>query len=347
MRTGQLGLEGCGEPLVLAAAAAGIVPFIEQQGGDIDRIFGHAGLAPEMAGAPTLRMSLAGFCRLFEESARQTQNDNFGLWFGQQFQPRDLGLWGYAALTSPTLGDALRTLVELFPLHQERSTMRLAEAEGGLIRLEYRIEAADIRTRRQDAELSLGMFQNVMREGLGTWTAIEEVHFEHPKPEDWHAHRRAFGAPVYFSQPINALIFRRDGLSKPMPARDPRLRELMRSCLERLARRADLKQTLLDRVRMAVRSALPEGGLALEEVSTALRVTPGAIHRDLASAGTTYKELIETTRRELALDYLERGDLPLTEIAALVGYSELSALSRAVRRWTGQSPRAYRRRISG
>ena len=113
------------EPLVLASAATGIVPFIEHHGGDVDRIFGCAGLAPDMAGAPTLSMSLAGFCRLFEESARQTQNDNFGLRFGQQFQPRDLGLWGYAALSSATLGEALCTLVDLLPLHQERSAMQL------------------------------------------------------------------------------------------------------------------------------------------------------------------------------------------------------------------------------
>lgn len=335
------------EPLVLASAATGIVDRIEQDGGDVDRIFGVAGLAPEMAGAPTLRLSLASYCRLFEEASRQTGNDNFGLWFGHQFKPQDLGLWGYAALSSATLSDALRTLVELFPLHQEKSRMRLVDDASGLVRLEYRIEDAGIADRRQDAELSLGMFQNVMREGLGTWTAIEEVHFEHARPEEWRPHRQAFGAPVYFSQPANALLFHRNGLSKPMPGRDPKLREVMRTCLERLAGGAALKETLLDRIRLAIRTALAEGTPVLEEIAATLRVTPGAVQREVSSAGLVFKELVEDTRRSLTLDYLKRRDLPLTEVALLVGYSELSALSRAVKRWTGQSPLAYRRRVLG
>lgn len=335
------------EPLVLASAATGIVHHIEQAGGDIDQIFGCAGLAPEMTGAPTMRLSLAAYCRLFEEAARQTGNDNFGLWFGHEFKPQDLGLWGYAALSSPTLGDALHTLVELFPLHQDRSRMRLVDDESGLVRLEYRIEAAEIAERRQDAELSLGMFQNVMRVGLGTWTAIEEVHFEHARPQDWREHRQAFGAPVYFSQAANALLFRRDGLTKPMPGRDAKLREVMRTCLERLAGGGAGRETLLDRVKLAIRSALADGTPVLEEIAAALRVTPGAVQREIAAAGFVFKALVEDTRRSLALSYLKRRDLPLTEVALLVGYSELSALSRAVKRWTGQSPRAYRRRMLG
>ncbi len=347
MEEGSQAHEAGREALVLASAATGIVPAIERDGGDVDRIFGHAGLAPEMAGSPTLRLSLASYCRLFEESARETGNDNFGLWFGHQFKPQDLGLWGYAALSSATLGEALHTLVELFPLHQEKSRMRLVDDENGLVRLEYRIEATDIADRRQDAELSLGMFQNVMREGLGTWTAIEEVHFEHARPEEWRPHRQAFGAPVYFSQPANALLFRRAGLSKPMPRRDAKLREVMRTCLERLASGAVQRETLLDRIQLAIRTALTEGTPVLEEIAATLRVTPGAVQREVSAAGLVFKALVEDTRRTLTLDYLKRRDLPLTEVALLVGYSELSALSRAVKRWTGQSPRAYRRRIPG
>ena len=90
-------------PIVLACAASGIVPFIEKSGGDIDRIFGNSGIAPDMAGSPTLKLKLSDYCRLFEEASRRTQQDNFGLWFGNQFQPRDLGLWGYATVSSPTI----------------------------------------------------------------------------------------------------------------------------------------------------------------------------------------------------------------------------------------------------
>jgi AraC-like DNA-binding protein len=333
------------EPIVLSAAASGVVEFIERFRGDIDSIFGHAGLAPGMTGSPTLKLQLSSFCSLFEQASRFTGQDNFGLWFGNQFDPRDLGLWGYAAISAPTLGSALENLVGLFDYHQESSLLRLRRGDDGLMRLEYRIEAPDIVERRQDAELSLGMFYNVIRECCGTGWAPEEVHFEHPRPQGWQEHERAFSAPIYFSQPGNALLFRPDILDRPMPGRDPRMMTMMQSCLEGLGRRSEVPASLVDNVRTTIRVMLPDGYPALEHVAQSLRVSTGAIQRELAHKGLVYKNLVEMTRRDLAFMYLRQRQLPLSEIAFLLGYSELSAFSRAVRRWSGTSPRALRLKI--
>lgn len=334
------------DPSVLAAAATGVVESIERNKGDVDRIFGHVGLAPEMAGSPTLQLSLASYCRLFEQCSRFTKNDNFGLWFGNQFNPRDLGLWGYATISSPTLGSALTTMVDLFPLHQQSSSMQLGRNADGFSKLEYRIEAPEIVERRQDAELSLGMFLNVMRECLGSNWAPEEVHFEHPRPEGWREHERAFGAPVFFSQPTNALLLRNEALATPMPGRDARLMTAMRQCLERLSERNDLRVSISDRVRVIVRARLPEGFPALEDVAAELRLPVNVIQRELNRESLSYRTLVEMTRRDLALSYVRQRQLPFSEIAFLLGYSELSAFSRAVHRWTGLSPRALRKDLA-
>jgi AraC-like DNA-binding protein len=332
-----------GAPIVLAAAATGLVNFIEHQHGDVDSIFGNSGIAPDMAGAPTLKVKLSSYCRLFEESARRIKSPNFGLWFGQQFQPRDLGMWGYAAVSSPTLGAALDNLVRLFHYHQESSTMQLKRGKDGLIRLEYQIYSAEIVERRQDAELSLGMFSNILRECCGAKWAPVEVHFEHPRPEAWKEHEEAFDAPVYFSQPTNALLFRPDLLNRPMPGRDLKLLTMMQTCLESLGSHRSGDEGLVDRVKTAIRLDLPNGYPSLEKIAHELRVTPAAIQRELSGEGLTYKEAIEQVRRNLAQMYLDQRQLPLTEIALLLGYSELSAFTRAFTRWTGTSPRAYRR----
>jgi AraC-like DNA-binding protein len=332
-------------PSVLASAATGIVDFIQRQKGDVDRIFGNAGISPEMAGSPTLQLSLSSYCRLFEESARLTRNDNFGLWFGNSFDPRDLGLWGYASLSAPTLGAALETLVGLFPLHQQSSSMALVRSPDGLVRLEYRIDAPQIVERRQDAELSLGMFLNVIREAMGQGWAPEEVHFEHPRPEGWREHQRAFAAPAFFSQPTNALVLRPQILNHAMPGADPRLMSAMRLCLERLSERGDVRFSITDRIRTAVRARLPEGFPPIETIAAELRLPLSTIQRELHYDGLSYSTLVENTRRDLALSYVRQRQLSFSEIAFLVGYSELSAFSRAVRRWTGLSPRALRAEV--
>jgi AraC-like DNA-binding protein len=331
-------------PAVLAAAATGVVEFIEAHGGDVDRIFGDSGIAPDTAGSPTLKLELKSYCRLFEVASALTRCDNLGLWFGNQFQPRDLGLWGYAAISAPTLGSALTNLVDLFRYHQESSCMSLRHGGDGLMRLEYRIEAPDIVERRQDAELSLGMFLNVFRDCLGQHWVPEEVHFEHPRPADSHEHEKAFGAPVYFSLPRNALLFQAQVLSEPMPQSDPKLMAMTQTCLKRLASEKDKCASIIDRVKALIRAKLPEGYPALEDVAESLRITPSAIQRKLNGEGLIYKELVELVRRELAIAYMRQRHLPFSEIALLLGYSELSAFSRAVHRWTGRSPRAYRAR---
>jgi AraC-like DNA-binding protein len=331
-------------PIVLAAAATGIVDFIEHAGGDIDRIFGNSGIAPDMAGSPTLKLRLADYCRLFEEASRRTQHDNFGLWFGNQFQPRDLGLWGYAAISSPTLGTALENLVGLFRFHQESSAMRLVSAPNGLMRLEYRIESPEILERRQDAELSLGMFLNVIRECCGTHWAPEEVHFEHPRPQMWKEHEAAFNAPVYFSQTTNALALRRDILDRAMPGRDLKMLSMMQTCLETLGLQGG-EPSLFDRIRSAIRVRLPDGYPTLDQIAGELRVSAASVQRSLSEQGLTYKDAVEAMRRNLARMYLDQRQLPLTEVALLLGYSELSAFTRAFTRWTGLSPRAYRQSL--
>ncbi len=334
-------------PAVLASAATGIVNFLEKFGGDVDCVFGRTGIAPELAGSPTLRLKLGAFCRLFEEASRQTAHDNFGLWFGNQFAPRDLGMWGYAAVSSPTLGSALENLVGLFGCHQDSSLLRCARSDNRLIQLEYQILSPEIVERRQDAELSLGMFLNVIRECCGPNWAPEEVHFEHAKPADWHEHEEAFSAPVYFSQPTNALLFRPDILERPMPGRDLTLMTMMRNCLVQLGQTPDRPVTLVDQIRTFVRQSLPAGYPTLESVAGSLRVSQSAIQRELAREGLVYKDLVETTRRDLAFMYLKQRHLPFSEISLLLGYSELSAFSRAVRRWTGQSPRMLRAAACG
>lgn len=329
-------------PGIIAAAATGIVEYTERLGGDIDTIFGNAGIDPAVAGAATLKLKLSDFCRLFEEAAGRTGAETFGLWFGNQFQPRQLGLWGYAAVSAPTLGSALETLVDLFRHHQESSRMLFRRDADGFMRLEYRIEAPAILDRRQDAELSLGMFLNVVREACGPAWSPEEVQFEHPGPARAAEHERAFGAPVYFAQRTNALVFRPDVLGTRMPACDLGLMTIMRTCLEQLSEARPAPLNLADSVRTAIRARLPEGCPRLERIADDLRVPPAAVTRALAREGATFADTVERTRRGLAMSYLRQEHLPLSEIALLLGYSELSAFSRAVRRWTGVPPRKLR-----
>jgi AraC-like DNA-binding protein len=329
---------------VLTAAATGLVEFIQREGGDVDRILGCAGIDPEQLLCPTLSLDLHRYCKVFEEAAAQTGDDNFGLRYGHQFKPDALGLLGYVGMSSATVGAALRNVTQAFPCHQQGSLLQFIE-EGEICRLDYQVQHGSIVRKRQDAELSLGMFLNLMRHALGNCWAPEYVNFEHPRPLSWHEHRKAFDAPVFFGQPINSLVFRRGVLERPMPARDGRLLALLLDNMRALARSQSgevERWGIVDEAKAQIQRRLPQGEPSLEQVAEALRVPAWTLQRRLGEQGLNYSALVEHLRRELAAYYLEQPGLPLSDVALMLGYSELSAFSRAFRRWFGSSPRQWR-----
>jgi len=333
-------LQAPGEPRVLAVAASGVVGLIGRCGGDADRVFGAAGLDMAEATDPSALLDLNRYCEMFEEAARQTGVDDFGLRFGQAYRLEDMGELGELVLASPTVGEALRNLCRYFPAMQEHSTLALRD-DGALVRLEYQIRDGRILRRRQDAELSIGIFNQIFVRCFGAGWAPEEVHFEHLRAAQTGVHQALLNAPVYFGQASNAILLRREALGKAMPrARVERI-AVLKAELGRRARMAR-PDDFLGRLVQEIRLGFLCGRADVETISSRLGMSRATLYRSLAAKGLDFSRLTEAVRRELALIYIRQPHIPLTEIAALLGYSELSAFSRAFKRWAGQAPGVFR-----
>jgi AraC-like DNA-binding protein len=326
-------------PVVLAAAACGAVDFITARGGDPERVAAAAGVTLPQLEVPTDPIDLHGYCGLFEEAARQTGEDNFGLWYGQQFEPHMLGLIGFIALASPTLGEAVKNLAHYFPLHQSGTRTRLV-AYDKLFYLDYQILDGRIVNRRQDAELTMGMFANLFRHCLGRTWAPEEVHLEHAAPQAPNEHEQAFRAPIFFGRGSNRLVFRNEHLDRPMPGADPRLLSLLRASLTRVAQTTQL--AFKDRLTGEIRTHLAAGEVKFADIAEALKMSQSTLLRRLEDEGIGFAKLVEHVRREQARAYLAQRHIAVSEIALLLGYSEISAFSRAFKRWEGMSPNQFR-----
>ncbi|KAB8306354.1 AraC family transcriptional regulator [Erwinia endophytica] len=325
---------------VLAAAASGLSDFICDKGGDVDRIFGVSGIDPEQLTSPTLSLGLINYCRVMEEAARYSGFDNFGLHYGKQFKPQSLGLIGYVGLCSATLEQALHNVVNAFPWHQHDTLTRLVD-KGDCWRLDYQVRHGAILCRRQDAELTLGMFMNLIRHVAGKNWAPREVHFEHPRPAQWHEHCKVFDAPVYFDQPFNSLLIPKRDLARAMPDSDPMLLMVMQDAMRRL-NSAVPQQNIVDQVRAQVHLVLLKGEPVLEEVADKMGMSSWSLQRRLREENLSFTALVDKVRCEMATYYLQQKQLPISEMALLLGYSEVSAFSRAFRRWFGISPRQWR-----
>ncbi len=328
--------------IVLASAATGVIKLIEKNNGDVDSIFGATSIRLNDLESPIQELSLRQYCHLFTEAAAQTGNDNFGLHFGAQFEPRQLGAIGYAAISSPTLSSALHNMEYYFPAHQDQSSFSLIP-DNDLLWLSYRIFDPRIEDRRQDAELSMGMFLNIFRRALGsTWSPLE-VRFEHDEPEHASEHELVFGAPVQFGRRTNAMAFRRHDLDTVMPDQDPYLFSVIEPFLQSRCEMHNNPESFADVVRNQIKLNLSTCAPTLAEIARIFGLSEAQFQHELQTHGLSFQDLLRAARQELSLHYMNDSTMPLTEVALLLGYSELSAFSRAFRNWTGMSPQQYRR----
>jgi AraC-like DNA-binding protein len=332
---------------VLSAAANGLDGFIVQHGGDLDQVFGRSGIDPEQLLHPTLSLPLTNYCKVLEEAAMQTGCDNFGLRYGQQFQPQALGLLGYIGLCSATLEDALINFSAAFPFHQHSTLIELVD-QGECYRFDYQVRHGAINERRQDAELTMGMALNLVRHVLGPDWAPRQVAFEHARPHSWHEHRDAFGAEVCFGQRCNSLLIPKvDVVGQVMPGSDPVLLMLIKDAIRQLGDNGSgavnsCQATLVDRARQRLLTTLHLGEPELNDLARSLDLSEWTLQRKLREHGLSFTQLVDRTRQELALKHLKQQNLSITQLASMLGYSETSAFSRAFKRWFGVSPKQWR-----
>lgn len=328
---------------VLASVTVGLEEFIEAQGGRSAEVLARAGLQSRLYEQPNRTIPLSRYCDSMHEAARSTGNEHFGLWFGEQFAPEGLGLFGYHAITAPDLRSAIQGMQAYFHVFQRNSLLQLTREEG-VCRLEYRLLDGDIMDRRQDAELTVGMLVNVLKRAMGERWAPLEVHFQHPALVDASPHRQAFKCDTRFRQTSNLILFRESCLERQMPDANPMLNNVTRGSLVELSGRAQQALSIVQRVKGEIIELLPDGEASLEQVVRRLNLSQRTLQRELAAENCSFKSLLDELREELALHYLSYDRLSISQIAYRLGYSEVSAFTRAFMRWKDMSPSDWRAR---
>ena len=102
---------------------------------------------------------------------------------------------------------------------------------------------------------------------------------------------------------------------------------------------------MVDQVRSIIASEFRGGDPSLEHVAEQLAMTPRTLQRKLHEIGTSHNELLDQMRRQLAMRYLREREMAICEVAYLLGFSESSSFHRAFKRWTGVTPKEFRKNL--
>lgn len=279
---------------------------------------------------------------LWQELPRRLGDAAFGLHLAQQHRPGAFDLIDFAVLNAPDLGGCIRRVLRYQRIAHDAAGLRL-ELDDRHARVVHLLPAPDrADALRHVSEWALALVLGYGRRLVGALAPVA-VHLAHPAPADRSPHEHLFAAPLHFAAARSELVFLRGELARPALAGDPELgRLLVRHADERLARLPG-EATLIDRVRQAVAAGLEDGAPEAPTVARALGLSERSFFRRLREQGTSFHALVEQVRRERALQHMRDPRLSLSQIAFLLGYSEVSAFHRAFRRWTGESPSAHRR----
>ncbi|MBC7909912.1 MAG: AraC family transcriptional regulator [Pyrinomonadaceae bacterium] len=321
------------EKITSAAAIAGVAPVELYRVVDLD---------PAMLDDPDNRIPFSQLVELYEQGARLTGDDDFGLHVGERTSVKMFDIVGYAVANSRTLGDALSRAVRYHTIWNDGAEFRL-ELDDALAHLVYRYVDLNGAECRQDSEMTMSMLIKFAREVTGVDWTPREVCFQHDAPPVIRAHERIFRAPVRFSMPVSKLVFDRALLKLPLIEADPILSAVLDRHAEELLAKLPRRGGLTDEVRALLRQAINGGDPSLEAVSQQLNLSPRTLQRKLKEEHTSHQDLLDEMRRDLSVRYLREPEMAICEVAYLLGFSEPSAFHRAFRRWTGTTPREYRR----
>jgi AraC-like DNA-binding protein len=312
-----------------------------------DRLLHEAGLDHASLGNPEAMHSLRSVLLFLENAARAAGDECFGLEFGVQLPLRDLDVLGYVMLHSSTLGAGLENVCRYYAIQQTLGRLTLSRGPVNA-QLTYHLPVPTSVRTGQLIDVVLASLTKYARQASGksTWSP-RQVRFVHQPPSDKARFERFFRAPVRFGQAENALVFPRADLDQRLRSPDPHLLPILERYAKELLAAISPSGTFADSVRGQVTAMLGKGNVSIEAVTAALKTTPRGLQRRLREEGTSYHQILADVRLALAQRYLSTRTLALTEVAFLLGYSELSAFSRAFRRWTGQSPLGFRRRHPG
>jgi AraC-like DNA-binding protein len=281
------------------------------------------------------------FCRLLDELVRVTGDEAFGMHAGAKLNAPHLGLIGQLAITAETLVEAIDNMRSNFFIFQSNTHFGLHQEED-LLWLSYAVSDNRIPPHRQNADMMVTIFINFLRSVLGSnWSPVE-VRFQHGKPEAGPKYEKHFGCPIQFGRRINAIGINPRHLNAVMPKRDAQMHRLLKGVIDHLAAQRKIEADFGFIVKQHILMLMGSEPVTSRQVAQSMLLSEAQFLKLVRTKKLGFHDLVKQTRFELARHYLDQPDISLTEISLLLGYSELSAFSRAFRRMSGETPQQYR-----
>lgn len=323
-----------------------LIPFMRISGAapaDLE-ILQREGIGLKEFADPDARIRHAAVMELLAQAVEQLHDPRLGLRAGELHDLGDFYVLEYAARSCANLRDAVLCCNRYMYLMNGALEARLFERDDLAV---WELRALDdVRQPPAANDFTLTCAVKFAQRHTGMFYALREVHFRHDVATDEAAYARIFdGAKIVLGARHNALVFARDHLDAPMSQAHAGLQAAFELHAKELLERLTRVQNIVSRVRRFIIDRLRTGDVSLETTAQELALTVSSLRRQLADEGTSFRQLLDDVRRQLALSYLAEQTLSISDVAFLLGFSHVTGFYKAFRRWSiDVPPAAFRMR---
>jgi AraC-like DNA-binding protein len=284
--------------------------------------------------------------QIIDNALRLTGNPALGLEVGAREELDAFGILGYAMLSSATLAEALEVGEKYQRTAQTLCDVKLEEGDGNIaIQAAPPFVLSTSQYRFGIEELFSGVI-SISRILTGEEVRPNEIHLAYAEPDYTEAYRQFFCCPVVFDSLENSMVLSRKVLELPITQANKFNARMSEKLCQEILHKYIGEEGLTTRIRhiiLQVPGEFPDE----EAVAAELALSARSLRRKLGELGTSYRDLREQVRSDLAQQYLRNSNMSVDQVAYLLGYTETTNFRRAFKRWLGVSPREYRNRPGG
>jgi AraC-like DNA-binding protein len=329
-------------PTATGAIARLACARLREVGKDAAAVLAKVKARPEQVYDDSIRLEVPKQIKILELASEELQDGLLGFHLARSFDLREIGLVYYVTASSEQFADALLNAKRYCTIMNEGVHLQMKQDDRTVsIALDY--VNIDRKSDRHQIEFWLVTMVRICRKVTDTRLALQHLRIRHWRDETPEEFKSFFGCDVEFGADCDEIIFPASVTSLPIVGRDNYLNDLLRRYAEAaLAGHSKGRTALRSAVEGVLPQLLPHARTSMSNVARQLAMSSRTLSRKLRDEGVAFTEILEESRTALAKSYLAERDLPVSEIAWLLGYREVSSFTHAFRRWTGMTPRQFR-----
>jgi AraC-like DNA-binding protein len=311
--------------------------YARQQGVNVDPLLEQAGLTLDEIKDQNVRIGVVNQIKFVGLVAAALHDDLLGFHLVEDFDFREIGLLYYVAASADTLGEALRRVEHYIKIQNDGVRFETLKKKSVHLRLHY--TGVSRYTDVHQIGSMIALMIRIGRRLTGNTLQPTHVRLVHHIHHGKAGLEKFLDAEVEDGARVDEIELPLASWDLPIISADPYLHNLcLRSCEEALAQQRLTESPLKVQVENAIAALLPHGPVRHDVVAAELAMSPRTLTRRLAAEGSSFAGILKEVRVALAKRYIADRTLPISQIAWLLGYSEVSAFTRAFHHWTGQVP---------